>query len=788
MKSVNDTDTEQKPAKQQQPRAQARQDGATRQRREDGRGDEPESAIELITFDEDGKASDEKAQKSKPQQPKANKAKKRPQSRAGRQNQESQKPAAQQGEAAQREQAPVQEKTQQPQADKPPQQRTEAEQAPDIDETANQDPYQAAQDMPHPEQLANPYQAAAEPERKLPLDQIMIKVSLSPNADEQPKIETQVISAEDQAQESEADEEEQAAPAAQAKSDSQPKPQATAQPETLPYPNFNTPNLAYPGPEDAANLQPMILEQLEQPQEIEIEPMVPPSVVQQAYGMEPVPAAQEPKASKKPQPVHLSEMNEPRSQANQPDEDQAPDGEDYDDADEDEDEAYDGEESDLDTDDDEDTDFEDEEDDDFADGDEDMDDIEGQDEGSEGEMADKKPQVRMQQTQPADGESIGASILTAQQDAINADRVRRDFAAHGEFPSQDEEFESVPEEQQTVMASVSNQDWQKPEAYQQDDEGDDEDEAGEAPEQAVSEQEDASEDEDPDSAETETEPEMGSEDATEDASDADEDSERELTAEEKWEQKKERLHQQYAEKVHQRALDIQKDPHAVVREIMQRMLSSDHSDDRSKTVDLASEKSTARSEDRKIADVMTRKVVCALDTISIEQLAGIFNQRKLTAVPILDSYTHHFVGLMTMETLFSQAFSQKMFDSRDPSTGETGQGTQLMQRPVKDFLEGLDKSQIQVAPDFSLDEACDLMLENQLKHLVVIEKGEVKGIFSAFDALRLVEGRHHHDPDAPGEANQQPSVVKQASRPSTPKGQPKSEKQEKKGTGRQQAA
>lgn len=784
MKSVKHTETKQKPAKQQepQPKAQVRQRGA---QASDGKGAEPESAIELITFDENGRASDEKAPKARrPAQQKPSAAPKQP--RGSERETQKPEPSKRPPEAKQ-DAAPVRQKAQRPKAEKQTQQRADAEQATDIDDSENQDPYQAAEATLHPEQLADPYQAAAEPERKVPLDQIMIKVSLSPNADEQPRIETQVIHAEDPTEEAEAGEEEQVEAESELKSDTQT--QATAQPETLPYPNFDTPNLAYPGPEDAANLQPMILEQLEKPQEIEIEPMVPPSVVQQAYGMELVPAEQAPQESKKPQPVHLSEMNEPRSQADQPDDEQ-PAGEEYDNADEDEEEDYDGDAADLDTDDDEDLDFEDEEDDDFADGDEDMDDVEGGEEGSEGEMADKQPQVRMQKPQPANGASIGESILATQQDVVNAERVRRDFAAHGEFPSQEQDFEFEPEEQQTVMASVSNQDWQAPEAHRRDEQGDEEqtEEVYQAPDQTVSESDEALEEaEDEDAEATESERDSEEVEASEDSADESEDeSERELTAEEKWEQKKESLHQQYAEKVHQRALDIQKDPHAVVREIMQRMLSSDHTDHHSQTVDLAGEQSS-QGEARKIADVMTRKVVCALDTISVEQLASIFNQRKITAVPILDSYTHRFVGLMTMETLFSQAFSQKMFDSRDPGTGEQGQGTQLMQRPVKDFLAGLDNSQIQVAPDFGLDEACDLMLENQLEQLVVIDQGEVKGIFSAFDALRLVEGRHKQadsdsqphrsDPDG-----HQPSVVKQASRPTAAK------QADKKTSGRKSAA
>ena len=66
------------------------------------------------------------------------------------------------------------------------------------------------------------------------------------------------------------------------------------------------PGLAYSTPEEAAAIQPAILDQLENNDELPTDPIVPASVVQHAYGMEPIPSEEEEEAPAEPQPVSLA--------------------------------------------------------------------------------------------------------------------------------------------------------------------------------------------------------------------------------------------------------------------------------------------------------------------------------------------------------------------------------------------------------------------------------------------------------------------------------------------------
>jgi CBS domain-containing protein len=46
---------------------------------------------------------------------------------------------------------------------------------------------------------------------------------------------------------------------------------------------------------------------------------------------------------------------------------------------------------------------------------------------------------------------------------------------------------------------------------------------------------------------------------------------------------------------------------------------------------------------------------------------------------------------------------------------------------------------IQVSPDISVKEAAELMVKNNIHHLVVVEDGSIKGIISSIDILRKAD-------------------------------------------------
>ncbi|MEZ0368724.1 MAG: CBS domain-containing protein, partial [Candidatus Sericytochromatia bacterium] len=205
----------------------------------------------------------------------------------------------------------------------------------------------------------------------------------------------------------------------------------------------------------------------------------------------------------------------------------------------------------------------------------------------------------------------------------------------------------------------------------------------------------------------------------------------------KWETTKAALRQHYGVKRPEKAPSRrQKDPHKVVTAIMKRMRESRLGEDH----DLIMEPPEvfAASEDGilRMSDVMTSPIVCVIDATTVEQLAGLFNKRHIMAVPIVHYQSRRFIGLVSMSDIFSYTFSQKILSTVQNGALVPSDCMAVLEQPVRDFID--THAFIEVAPDCTVQQACELMVEKQLHHLVVTRNHKVKGIFSSFDALRIL--------------------------------------------------
>lgn len=218
------------------------------------------------------------------------------------------------------------------------------------------------------------------------------------------------------------------------------------------------------------------------------------------------------------------------------------------------------------------------------------------------------------------------------------------------------------------------------------------------------------------------------------------------------EQQTERPKTPLTDKAKERALSqVRRDPHEVVSEIMKRIQDSRLGEDHELMTEADDDYQPSEDGAVRLADVMSKKVACVIDSVTVEQLAGLFNKRNISAVPIVHAQSKRFLGLVTMTDIFSRAFSEKMLASADVEADteadeHADHETSLLQRPVKDFMDS--EEPVTLGPDSSLQDACKLMVENQLHHLVITQNLQVKGIFSAYDALRFL-AEHDCQPQNP---------------------------------------
>lgn len=213
------------------------------------------------------------------------------------------------------------------------------------------------------------------------------------------------------------------------------------------------------------------------------------------------------------------------------------------------------------------------------------------------------------------------------------------------------------------------------------------------------------------------------------------------SAMEKWEQAKAAM---------QKHQNVRPDAHDVVAAIMKRLqLSQLGEEDHTVEADTETDEGFAQSENEtlRICDVMTTKVVCVIDSTTVEQLAGLFNKRKIMAAPIVNYQNQRFMGLISMSDIFSHTFSHKMLATVQDGVLLDDTGLSVLEQPVRDFMD--TEECLEVEMDCSVQEACRLMVEKQVHHLVVTRNHRVKGIFSSFDALRILAKQHEPSDSEP---------------------------------------
>jgi CBS domain-containing protein len=207
---------------------------------------------------------------------------------------------------------------------------------------------------------------------------------------------------------------------------------------------------------------------------------------------------------------------------------------------------------------------------------------------------------------------------------------------------------------------------------------------------------------------------------------------------EKWEYTKEALQKHYAEqtKVAAPAEKQRQTPHEIVAAIMQRIQESRKGEDHQMVVEPNEDYPESQDGVLRLSDVMSKNVACVVDSTTVEQFAGLCHKRQITAVPIVDYQSMRYLGLISMSDIFSYTFSQKMLTSFDEGVMVQEDPMAVLDLPVRDFMDS--QAMMEIAPDCTVQEACQRMIEHQLDHLVITHFHKVKGIFSAWDALSIL--------------------------------------------------
>lgn len=128
----------------------------------------------------------------------------------------------------------------------------------------------------------------------------------------------------------------------------------------------------------------------------------------------------------------------------------------------------------------------------------------------------------------------------------------------------------------------------------------------------------------------------------------------------------------------------------------------------------------------RVADVMTRKIVCMHRDASLEQAAAICWQRRISGLPVVNSQ-RELVGLITLKDLLRQ------FLGTEPLSSEHWLARQ--KAPISQFMQS---ELITVDPDSSLQAASEQMSTQRIRRILVTRSKQLLGLFSSRDAVRIL--------------------------------------------------
>ncbi|PIQ23375.1 hypothetical protein COW36_03100 [bacterium (Candidatus Blackallbacteria) CG17_big_fil_post_rev_8_21_14_2_50_48_46] len=206
---------------------------------------------------------------------------------------------------------------------------------------------------------------------------------------------------------------------------------------------------------------------------------------------------------------------------------------------------------------------------------------------------------------------------------------------------------------------------------------------------------------------------------------------------EEWEHTKLALRKRYAGHETGTAPSQQRqDPHEVVAAIMKRIQDSRQGENHHLHNQAPKEIPASQDGILRMSDVMSTHVTCVLGSTTLEQLAGLFNKQHIMAAPVVDYQNQKYLGLISMSDIFSDTFSEQLLSTVENGALVDEDFMDVLDHPVRDFMKELEY--VAVPPDCLVQEACELMVTNNLHHLVVVQNEKVQGIFSAFDALRIL--------------------------------------------------
>lgn len=138
----------------------------------------------------------------------------------------------------------------------------------------------------------------------------------------------------------------------------------------------------------------------------------------------------------------------------------------------------------------------------------------------------------------------------------------------------------------------------------------------------------------------------------------------------------------------------------------------------------------------RVREVMTRKVVCVLESTTIEQVASLCNRRGISGVPVVNE-KQALVGIVTLTDIINQLFNTKSLSTYAEQGGQIleQKALAILDEPVRNYMH---REVVTVLPETPVREACEVMMRHRIRRVVVARGDVVRGVFSSRDAVKVL--------------------------------------------------
>ena len=147
----------------------------------------------------------------------------------------------------------------------------------------------------------------------------------------------------------------------------------------------------------------------------------------------------------------------------------------------------------------------------------------------------------------------------------------------------------------------------------------------------------------------------------------------------------------------------------------------------------------------KVKDIMTKDVVTVTKETTVMELAGIFSQRHLSSLPVLDQ-SGALIGIVTETDLVEQDKNLhiptviSIFDWVIYLESDKKFEKELKKMTGRTVGDIYSSDIVTVSPDSAISDVADLLSSRKITALPVVEGGKLVGIISRIDLIRSMAG------------------------------------------------